>query len=276
MRIFAMLAFFVIVGGLVITAAVAGEPSPVHIDEQALYIVSARSHEVSITIAFDRPPILEHFVKPKYPALAREAGIEGIVRVKVSISVEGRVVAAELVRSDVTAGMEKAALAAARQCEFTPAMREGVPVEAVVMVPFNFRLEANLPKRVIHHRCSCRHEPISIQLSPEDVAKITETSNEPARTATLAFRLDTNYPNPFNPGTVIPYEIASPSRVRLNVYNVRGQLVRVLVDEQKDAGSYRARWDGTSAGGAPVASGMYFYRIAAGSFTQSRKMLLLK
>ena len=94
-----------------------------------------------------------------------------------------------------------------------------------------------------------------------------------------AFRLSQNYPNPFNPSTVIEYALpssASGEEVRLEVYNVLGQRVRVLVARHQEAGFYRAEWDGTDEAGAKVASGVYVYRLQVGEFSQVRRMLLLK
>lgn len=91
-------------------------------------------------LAFDEPPVLEHFVQPKYPELARDAGIEGTVAVRVLVSEEGKVLSADVLQSDVTPAMEKAAVAAAMQCRFRPAKQRTVPVKAMVMIPFHFQL----------------------------------------------------------------------------------------------------------------------------------------
>jgi M6 family metalloprotease-like protein len=84
------------------------------------------------------------------------------------------------------------------------------------------------------------------------------------------------YPNPFNPETTIRYELAARGHVSLRVYDVSGATVRTLVDEPKAAGSYSLTWNGKDNHGSPVSSGMYFYRITAGSFQDVRKMTLLK
>ena len=90
------------------------------------------------------------------------------------------------------------------------------------------------------------------------------------------YGLNQNMPNPFNPSTAIRYQLPEAGLVRLAVYNLLGQEVRVLVNERKDAGSFTATWDGTDALGRRVASGIYLYRIQAGDFSASRRMLLLK
>ena len=90
------------------------------------------------------------------------------------------------------------------------------------------------------------------------------------------YGLNRNAPNPFNPSTLIGYQLPEAGLVRLAIYNLLGQEVRVLVNETKEAGSFTATWDGTDALGRRVASGVYLYRIHAGEFSASRRMLLLK
>jgi len=88
--------------------------------------------------------------------------------------------------------------------------------------------------------------------------------------------LHTNYPNPFNPSTTIALQIAQPGTVRLNIYNLRGQLVKTLANGRMEAGLHRLTWTGLDDAGRPVASGVYLYRLEGRGFSQSRKMLLLK
>lgn len=90
------------------------------------------------------------------------------------------------------------------------------------------------------------------------------------------FKLEQNYPNPFNPTTTICFSLPNGSDVRLDVYNIMGQRVATLVNEHLQAGEYSVTWDSRCADGQPVASGIYFYRIATEQFTTSRKMVLLK
>ncbi|MEJ2053380.1 MAG: cellulase family glycosylhydrolase [Calditrichaceae bacterium] len=85
------------------------------------------------------------------------------------------------------------------------------------------------------------------------------------------FSLFQNYPNPFNPVTVISWQLAVSSHVDLSIYNLLGQKVCTLVSEKQEAGNHRVDWN---AGG--VASGVYIYQLRAGSYTEMRKMLLLK
>jgi hypothetical protein len=85
------------------------------------------------------------------------------------------------------------------------------------------------------------------------------------------FKLSQNYPNPFNPSTNIKFDIPENNNVTLKVYNVHGQEVAVLANGEYTAGSYMVNWNATG-----IASGVYFYTIQAGSFTQTKKLLLVK
>jgi subtilisin family serine protease len=91
------------------------------------------------------------------------------------------------------------------------------------------------------------------------------------------FGLAQNYPNPFNPETTIQYGLPQAADVKLQIFNIRGQLVRTLVEEFKPAGFYSLLWDGKDSNGLSVPSGAYFYRIQAGNeFVKTNKMTLLK
>lgn len=90
------------------------------------------------------------------------------------------------------------------------------------------------------------------------------------------YRLFTNHPNPFNPTTLIAYELPGPSHVELVIYNVAGQIIRVLENTDKPGGIHRVTWDGRDRSGRQVASGVYFYRLVAGDFVQTKKMVLLR
>ena len=111
--------------------------------------------------------------------------------------------------------------------------------------------------------------------------------NGPALTAQISVTADrenillANFPNPFNPETWIPYQLAKPTEVTITIYAANGQVVRTLALGHQPAGFYYSRsraayWDGRNAVGEPVASGVYFYTIIAGDFTATRKMLIRK
>ncbi len=90
--------------------------------------------------------------------------------------------------------------------------------------------------------------------------------------------LKPNYPNPFNPTTTIGYEIKDQGHVSLKIYNAAGQLVRTLVNDIQtpQPRGFSVTWDGTNNAGQGVSSGVYFYKLAAKGFTQTRKLVLLK
>jgi flagellar hook assembly protein FlgD len=90
------------------------------------------------------------------------------------------------------------------------------------------------------------------------------------------FSLSQNYPNPFNPMTTIDYSLPEQSQVTLEVFNVLGQRVKTLADMVQPAGRHRIVWDGKDDQGKDVASGIYFYRLEAGEFTDSKRMVILK
>jgi len=96
------------------------------------------------------------------------------------------------------------------------------------------------------------------------------------RAVPAEFALTQNFPNPFNPETTISYDLAENVSVSLEIYNVMGQLVHTLVNDTQSAGRYQVRWVGDDALGRQVASGIYFYRLQAGDFSQVRKLMLLK
>lgn len=85
-----------------------------------------------------------------------------------------------------------------------------------------------------------------------------------------------NYPNPFNPSTVIRYDIARPCQVELRIYDTRGVIVKVLYSGRREPGIYEAGWNGKNENGLSVTSGVYFCRLTAGTITISRKLVLLR
>ena len=107
-------------------------------------------------------------------------------------------------------------------------------------------------------------------LRPEDVTGI-DTPKVP-----FATYLGQNYPNPFHPMTHIEFGLKSSANISLRIFDAAGRLVRVLYDGPRGRGRYVETWDGYSNQGNRVASGIYFYRLNAGAFSQTRKMVLLK
>ena len=85
-----------------------------------------------------------------------------------------------------------------------------------------------------------------------------------------------NYPNPFNPSTVINYTLAHSGTVRLDVYDILGRHVTTLADGAQEAGVHSVDWNGTDRAGSPVSSGVYFARLASGSQATVHKMVLVR
>jgi hypothetical protein len=113
----------------------------------------------------------------------------------------------------------------------------------------------------------------------DNIKVITGSStavNDPGLPGMPSVFLEQNYPNPFNPETSIKFSLSSPDQVSLRVYNLKGQLVRTLAEGEIDSGEHTVVWDGKDENGAAVASGLYLYRLRAGGFDQTRKMMLLK
>ncbi len=114
--------------------------------------------------------------------------------------------------------------------------------------------------------------PLALELSGElNLEAAKDTDSRPQR-----FSLSQNYPNPFNPQTSIRYALPQDAQVRLTIYNLLGQKITTLVDEQQSAGYRTVWWDGKDAAGDEVASGVYFYRLTAGEFSEVRKMMMVK
>jgi hypothetical protein len=119
-------------------------------------------------------------------------------------------------------------------------------------------------------------KPVSIRGNgqtqiPEEGSRISLKLASSGPELPKQFVLRQNYPNPFNPSTVIRYELPVKSNVTLKVYNLLGEEVATLVEEPEEAGYKSVTWD---AGMSP--SGVYFYRLSAGTFTQTNKLLVVK
>ena len=107
--------------------------------------------------------------------------------------------------------------------------------------------------------------PLKPRVEVEQEAALPET-----------YSLSQNYPNPFNPETEISFRIPSAIHTSLNIFNILGQEVITLVDEQREAGHYTVTWSGRDEFGTEVTTGVYFYTLKAGEFTETKRMLLLK
>ncbi len=85
-----------------------------------------------------------------------------------------------------------------------------------------------------------------------------------------------NYPNPFNPTTEISFALKDAQKVNLEIFNVRGQKVKTLVNNSMDAGLHQIVWEGLDDAGKQISSGIYFYKMKAGEYTATRKMIMMK
>lgn len=113
---------------------------------------------------------------------------------------------------------------------------------------------------------------------PPQANKMQFTSSSPLQpqSAPKIFTLSSNYPNPFNPTTIIKYQIPEAAHVRLEIFNILGQKIKTLVNQKQRSDFYKIEWDGRNDSGKPVGSGLYFYHIEAESFKATKKMLLLR
>ena len=91
-----------------------------------------------------------------------------------------------------------------------------------------------------------------------------------------SYTLSQNYPNPFNPTTYIRYSVPYYEYITIDIFNIRGQIVKTLIKQLHQPGNYEIMWDGTNHNGTPVPSGIYFYKMNATDFISVRKLVLLK
>ena len=90
------------------------------------------------------------------------------------------------------------------------------------------------------------------------------------------YALHQNYPNPFNPVTNLSYDLPEDAMVNITIFDMMGRIVNNLVNENQSAGYKSLQWNATNNVGHPISAGVYIYTIRAGSFTQTKKMILLK
>ena len=110
--------------------------------------------------------------------------------------------------------------------------------------------------------CNFFEDPTNGDITDTEIPKVTSLSD--------------NFPNPFNPVTRLKFGLKEKGHVRIRIYDVSGRLVRILIDEIRDAGSYETVWDGTNDGGRATASGIYFCRMEAPDYERTLKMVLLR
>jgi hypothetical protein len=112
-------------------------------------------------------------------------------------------------------------------------------------------------------------EVMLVESNPPDYAAYDKVIPE-------TYKLDQNYPNPFNAGTQISFSLPEPANVKLEIFNIGGQIITTLKDDALEAGNYNVFWNGKDKDGNEVAGGIYFYRLKTDMFSETKKMLLLK
>lgn len=112
------------------------------------------------------------------------------------------------------------------------------------------------------------HGPASVVFSPGG-----QTGTPPIP---LVTRLDNAYPNPFNPDTTIRYQLENPDKVKIDIYNLKGQIVRSFEQSHAAAGYYGVNWDGCDSSGKALPSGVYLYKMSSGSYKCAKKLVLQK
>ncbi|NIR96457.1 MAG: T9SS type A sorting domain-containing protein [Gammaproteobacteria bacterium] len=125
---------------------------------------------------------------------------------------------------------------------------------------------------------TCQNTPLNPVLVRMivDVTTSIEGPDEPASPIQKQFALYQNYPNPFNPSTQIQYFLPVASHVTITIYDVLGKRINALVNERQTAGTKTVAWSGRDESNALAPSGVYIYRLKAGSFVKSHKMLLIR
>ncbi len=112
--------------------------------------------------------------------------------------------------------------------------------------------------------------------NPGDPFSVPTEVSDNGLSLPITYRLFNNYPNPFNPTTTISFEIPQSENVTLNIFNSLGQFVRTLTSGNLSAGRHSFIWDGRDDSNNDIASGIYFYKLTAGTFSQTSRMVLLK
>ncbi|MEW6652135.1 MAG: T9SS type A sorting domain-containing protein, partial [Bacteroidota bacterium] len=153
---------------------------------------------------------------------------------------------------------------------WTPVLQTGLP-DIQQASAFGFMAASNTNLYLYNHLLT--GGAVNVQSTGVYKSTLTPTSVKNSVTLPEDFSLSQNYPNPFNPSTVISYKLQSASHVTLKVYDVLGKEAAVLVDEYKQAGTYNSQF---SILNSQLTSGIYFYRLQAGNFVQTKKMTMLK
>ncbi|MBC8416221.1 MAG: T9SS type A sorting domain-containing protein [Candidatus Cloacimonetes bacterium] len=118
---------------------------------------------------------------------------------------------------------------------------------------------------------SLRYAALDLEFQEPNTTSIHENTITP-----VAGHLSQNYPNPFNPSTTIAYNMIEAGKVSIEVFNIKGQKVKTLINEQMTAGNHDVTWDGKDTNNKSVSSGIYFYKMKTGNYVSTKKMILMK
>lgn len=140
------------------------------------------------------------------------------------------------------------------------------------------RDNGNFDKAIEHYKQAWHHATKALKNLAKSFANsdVEESSELVDSAIPEVFGLGENYPNPFNPTTLISYDLPEASQVTMTVYDMMGRQVKALVQEFQPAGNHSVIWNATNDNGTRMSGGIYFYQIKAGSFLQTHKMILLK
>ena len=145
--------------------------------------------------------------------------------------------------------------------------------------PHTFECNVNDPKARLTFQIGTNEGPIfidAVQIIDLNWEDTHFTAIEENSDSASTYNLSQNYPNPFNPDTFIEYTIPNSEYVNITVYNVLGEKIKSLVNGKRLAGTHTIKWDGTDSYGESASSGIYFYKIIAGSYVKSHKMHLMR
>jgi len=164
----------------------------------------------------------------------------------------------------------------------TPGNEDGPALQATFFLPNGIRASLTGDTLYVNDDTATNSGCSSSALNPvvvrmitgvNPLTEITDIGGEKLQ----SFRLEQNYPNPFNPSTIISYSLPQASEINIIIYNMLGQKIRSLVEKlNQSTGTYSTQWDGRDDAGKQVPSGIYIYRMQAGEFVQSRKLMLLR
>jgi len=164
----------------------------------------------------------------------------------------------------------------------TPGNEDGPALQATFFLPNGIRASLTGDTLYVNDDTAPNSGCSTSALNPV-VVRMIKGLNTPTEITDIgreklqSFRLEQNFPNPFNPNTIISYSLPQTSEINLTIYNMLGQRIRSLVEKiNQSEGTHTSRWDGRDDAGKQVPSGIYIYRMQAGEFVQSRKLMLLR